>query len=125
MRLLFTILVAGLLLLSGCKKEVKTWTVTYKVVNFDSTPATFRVEFTNERGVTEVLGPIDTNWWVSRDMYEVETGTNLELVFDLQQGRGDFELFIEVNGSAIASESVRTPNVPIVVSATVNDPSAG
>ena len=125
MRIAFTILIASLLLLSGCEKEVKTWTVTYKVVNFENTPATYRVEFTNERGATEVRGPIDENWWISREITEVETGTELELLFDLQNGRGDFELFIEVNGSAIASESVTTPNTAIVLNAIVLDLSEG
>ena len=123
MRTLLAILLLGAaLLLSGCKKEEKTWTITYKVVNFDATPATFRVEFTNEQGNTEVLGPIDTNWWVSRDLLEVETGTTLNFTFDLISGTGDFELYIEANGSSIASRSERTPSLPVSFNVTVADP---
>ena len=123
MRVLTSILAISMaLLLSGCEKEVKTWTITYKVVNFEATPATFRVEFTNEQGNTEVRGPFETNWWVSRDVLEVETGTDLQFTFELVNGRGDFELFIEANGSSIATRSERTPNGPVVLDVTVNEP---
>ena len=123
MRVLTSILAISMaLLLSGCEKEVQTWTITYKVVNFEATPATFRVEFTNEQGNTEVRGPFETNWWVSRDLLEVETGTDLQFTFELVSGRGDFELFIEANGSSIATASERTPNSPVVLATTVTDP---
>ncbi len=122
MRTLAIIALSTLLLFAtGCKKEIKTWTVTYKVVNFEATPASYRVEFTNELGNTQVRGPIDENWWVSPD-FIVETGQNLEFLFDLRSGSGDFELFIEVNGSAITSLSVRNPNTPIVLTGTVTEP---
>ena len=124
MRLLASItLIALALLLSGCKEEEKTWTITYKVVNFNASAATFRVEFTNEQGNTEVRGPFDTNWWVSRDILEVETGTELSFQFELLTGSGDFELFIEANGASIATVSERNPNSPVLLQATITDPS--
>ena len=118
------LLLSSTLLLRGCEKEVKTWTITYKVVNFDATPASFRVEYTDENGNVEVRGPFDTNWWVSRDILEVETGRSLSFTFDLISGRGDFELFIEANGSSIATTSERTPNSPVVLETTILDPSS-
>lgn len=122
--LLFAAAVAAFACLSsGCKEPEKTWIVRYKVVNYEPTSASFRVNYTTADGSTAQRGPLTTNFWISDEEPGVETNAEVSLTFERLSGSGDFELFIEVNGSVIESANTSTPNTPVTVSAIVVDPS--
>lgn len=85
------------ILIASCKKDSKTYTVTYKV--YENTPgsAPFTVRYTQSDATLKQEGPISTGTWTTQDMNGYRGNAIISLYLD--SPGGTYDMYIYVNGS--------------------------
>jgi hypothetical protein len=88
-----------LILISSCKKDDKTYTVTYKV--FENTPGSspFTVRYTSSDGTLKQEGPINPGTWTTPDMNGYRSNSIVSLYLD--SPAGTYDMYIYVDGAVV------------------------
>ncbi|HET6226921.1 MAG TPA: hypothetical protein VFF27_11620 [Bacteroidia bacterium] len=86
-----------LLICSSCKKEDKTYTVTYKVTENVPGSAPFSVRYTGSDGALKTEGPINSGNWTTPDMNGYKHNAIVSLYLDSPSGT--YDLYILVDGN--------------------------
>jgi len=86
-----------LVLIASCKKDDKTYTVTYKV--YENTPGSspFTIRYTLSDATLKQEGPISSGTWTTQDMTGYRGNTLVSLYLD--SPAGTYDMYIYVNGS--------------------------
>ena len=101
---------------SGCQKDSKEYTLSYRVVKTSVGPATFRVTFTTETGATRQEGPIDLNFWTSEEFNEAEDGLLVNMTVEVLSGDAEFNIFILRDDAQHVAGEVSTSSSPVTIS---------
>lgn len=98
MKQFVAILLSVTFLIAGCKKEPKTATVTYKIVEKTSFTPTYTVSYTLANGSTQSKGGISASLWVSDKIADVEMGKAISLSVE-GNGGGEYDMYVYINGN--------------------------
>lgn len=86
-----------LLLTASCKKENKTYTVTYRVNENVPGSAPFSVRYTMSDGTLKPEGPISAGTWTTLDMNGYRSNAIVSLY--LESASGTYDMYILVDGT--------------------------
>ncbi len=82
----------------SCKKEPKTVSITYKIIEKTSFTPTYTVSYTLANGTSQSKGGITAAKWVSDKIPDVEMGKAISLSVE-GNGGGEYDMYIYINGS--------------------------
>jgi len=88
----------ALLLVLGCSKEEKTWTVTYTVNKVGNGEAIYRATYLLPSGAEKEEGPLD-GAWLSSSLRQFEDGKRVMLRIERISGTAALELNILRDGA--------------------------
>lgn len=97
MKRLLTIVLL-LTLFFSCKKEPKTVSVSYKIIEKTSFTPTYTVVYTLANGASQSQGGITAAKWVSDKITDVEVGKAISLSVE-GSGGGEYDMYVYINGS--------------------------
>ena len=102
----WVVIIVSLTLFSGCKKEVRLWDVQYKAVSLGPDIPEFRLTYKTASGGTKLVGILTTGYWESDTLFDVESGSPVELEMEIISGKGAYELQILRDGALHESGSL-------------------
>lgn len=84
-------------LITSCKKDDKTYTVTYKI--FENIPgsAPFSVRYSQSDATLKSEGPVSTGNWTTPDLNGYRSNAIVSLY--MESAGGTYDMYIYVNGS--------------------------
>ena len=87
------------ILISSCKKDDRTYTVTYKV--YENTPGSspFSVRYITSDGTFKQEGPVSSGNWTTPDMNGYRSNAIVSLYLD--SPAGTYDMYIYVDGSVV------------------------
>ena len=100
---------------SGCKKEVKVWDVQYKAVTLGPDIPEFRLTYKTSSGGTKLMGPFNTAYWESDTLFDMESGSPVELEMEIISGKGAYELQILRDGAMHESGRLKKGDTSLVI----------
>jgi|SRR3954471_21006293 hypothetical protein len=84
-----------LLITAACKKENKTYTVTYKVNENTPGSAPFSIRYTISDGTMKSEGPISSGVWTTTDMNGYKSNAIVSLYLDSPSGTYDMYIYVD------------------------------
>ena len=100
MKWIWFLFIGGFLItFSSCEKEVKVWDVQYKAVNLGADIPVYRITYKTKSGGTKLVGPFNTWSWESDTLFDLESGSSVELEIEIISGKGAYELQILRDGA--------------------------
>ena len=84
-----------LFIFSSCKKEVKKYSVTYKIIETSNNTPTYTIRYTLNNGSSQSVST-SANSWTSGTLTDYKAGTGLTLEVE-GSGGGEYQMYIFVN----------------------------
>jgi hypothetical protein len=98
MKKLLAIFIVVSFVLTSCKKEEKTYSVIYKIIEKSSNSPSFTAVYTLPDGSTQSVGSIKKEMWVTDKIINYKANSYLSLSVE-GSGGGEYDLYIYINGS--------------------------
>jgi hypothetical protein len=97
MKNLLAILIVFSFVLTSCKKEQKTYSVIYKIIEKSSNSPSFTAVYTLADGSTQSVGSITKDFWVTDKLINYKPNAYLSVSVE-GSGGGEYNLYIYING---------------------------
>jgi hypothetical protein len=98
MKKLLAILIVVCFVLTSCKKEEKTYSVIYKIIEKSSNSPSYTAVYTLADGSTQSAGSIKKEMWVTEKLVNYKANSYLSISVE-GSGGGEYDLFIYINGT--------------------------
>jgi|APLak6261678615_1056124.scaffolds.fasta_scaffold00006_57 hypothetical protein len=98
MKNLLAILIVFSFVLTSCKKEEKTYSVIYKIIEKSSRTPTYIARYSLPDGSTQSVGSITKEFWVTDKIINYKANSYLSLSVE-GSGGGEYDLYIYINGT--------------------------
>lgn len=98
MKNLFALLFLVIIISASCKKEEKTYSVIYKIIEKSSNSPSYTAVYTLADGSTQSVGSIKKEMWVTEKLVNYKPNAYLSVSVE-GSGGGEYDLYIYINGT--------------------------